>query len=294
MKNLKVSYFLPLLIGLAIAAILKWWGFYIIFPWIGGWITVGIIIAARRKGREKDLGRRISILMIAPVFLLFIGIFQHENLQIEETVFYAILFFHTGIFTRVLIHYAIAKILGPLIWGRGFCGWACWTAAVLEWLPIRTNKPIPDGLARIRYLVLGLSILIPVIFILSGYDWVRNHITESGGVIVTSRMGSFLWFITGNIAYYAAAIILAFRFGKKRAFCKIACPVSIVMKAPARLAILRRRPSGNKCIQCGKCNAACPMDVDIMRSISAGEKLRSTECISCIACTGVCPQEAIL
>ncbi|GHU22756.1 hypothetical protein FACS1894172_05180 [Spirochaetia bacterium] len=55
-----------------------------------------------------------------------------QTKDIEETVFYFVYFINTGIFTRVLIHYAIAKIFGPLIWGRGYCGWACYTAALLE------------------------------------------------------------------------------------------------------------------------------------------------------------------
>ncbi|OAV71723.1 hypothetical protein Barb4_00476 [Bacteroidales bacterium Barb4] len=40
--------------------------------------------------------------------------------------FYLVLL-STGLFTKVLIHYAVAKIFRVFIWGHGFCGWACWT-----------------------------------------------------------------------------------------------------------------------------------------------------------------------
>lgn len=286
--------FIPLLIGLSLGFLLGgWWGFRIIFPWIGGWITIGSLIAAGRKGKDKDLGRRISILMISPVFLIFLGIMQRENLQIEETVFYTLLLLSTGIFTRVLIHYAIAKILGPFIWGRGFCGWACWTAAVLEWLPVRGNRPIPAKYTRARYPVLVFSILLPLLFVWLGYDWKTNHIHEDGGIIQTGKPGALIWFLAGNMLYYAVAVTLAFKFKKKRAFCKIACPVSLVMKAQTTLALVKRRPTGKACISCNACNAGCPMDVNVMGYISARKKISSGECILCGKCADICPQQAI-
>jgi len=100
---MKFKYLIPLLIGLLLGFMLGgWWGFKIIFPWIGAWITIGNLIAVKRKGKAKDLGRRLSILMISPVFLIFLGTMQRENLQIEEAVFYTLFFISSGIFTRVL------------------------------------------------------------------------------------------------------------------------------------------------------------------------------------------------
>ena len=293
MKDVKFRQFIPLLIGLVLGFSLGWWGFRIIFPWIGGWITIGNLIASRQEGKAKDLGRRISILMISPVFLIFLGVMQRENLQIEETVFYTLLFVLSGIFIRVLYHYVIAKIIGPFIWGRGFCGWACWTAAILEWLPIKENNPIPIKYTRIRYFVFVVSILTPIMFIVLGYDWLSNHIYEDGKVVSTGKPGALVWFLVGNSIYYIAAILLAFKFKKKRAFCKIACPVSLVMKAQTTIALVKKRPSGKECISCQACNNNCPMDVDVMRYISERKKVSSSECILCGICTNVCPQKAI-
>lgn len=53
--------------------------------------------------REKQTGRKIAILLMSPVFLLFLGIMQRENLQLEETVFYLAYFIAGGIFTRALL-----------------------------------------------------------------------------------------------------------------------------------------------------------------------------------------------
>ncbi len=265
---MKFKHFIPSLIGILVGLLLYftagWWGFLVVFPWIGSWVTVGILMAIKRRGKGKDLGRRVSILMISPVFLIFLGVLQRENLQIEETVFYVLFFIASGMFVRVLVHYAVAKVFGPLIWGRGFCGWACWTAAILEWLPIKENAAISVKYTRIRYAVLVVSLLIPIAFVLLGYDWVSTHIREEGTIIQTGKPGGLVWFLVGNGIYYLAAILLAFKFRKKRAFCKIACPVSLVMKAQTTVALIKTSPSGKECISCKACNTNCPMDVDVM------------------------------
>jgi polyferredoxin len=64
---------------------------------------------------------------------------------------------------------------------------------------------------------------------------------------------------------------LALIFRKKRAFCKLACPVSLVMKIPARFALIKP-PSGKTCTQSGVCNKHCPLDVAVMGYIAKGRK----------------------
>ncbi len=276
--------FVPLLIGLTVALILYvtvgWWGFLVIFPWIGLSITIGVYLQAKLPQQKKSLGRKVSIIMILPVLLLFVPIVNNENFQLEGVA----LLILVGFFSKGVIHYAIAKVFGPLIWGRGFCGWACWTAAILDWLPIKKEGNIPPRLRHFRYLALVISILIPIVLIyFLSYDVRLNYLNKN----------EMVWMFTGNVIYYIIGIPLAFIFKDRRAFCKIACPVSLVMKLPASISIVRVKPSGNKCIQCSKCNKNCPMDVDVMSFINRGEKVKSSECILCMECRNVCPSAAI-
>lgn len=290
---------IPFLIGILIGAMLYtfagWWGFLLIFPWIGFSITFGCLLVIKRKGIKKDLGRRVCLLMISPLFILFLGICQRENLQLEEFVFYFLLFLQTGMIIRVFVHFCIAKIFGPFIWGRGFCGWACWTAAILEWLPIKKNKKIPVHLTKYRYLALIISLGLPLSLVWLGYDWINMHIIEQehSTLINYGKQGSLIWFIISNIVYYGLAIWMAFKYEKKRAFCKIACPVSLFMKCQTTVAMIQRTPTGYKCTSCGTCNKLCPMDVNVMSYISQGKKVKSSECIQCGICVNVCPQKAI-
>jgi len=287
---------IPLLIGTILSismGLTIWIGFFLVFIPIGLSISIGFLISIRFN--NPDLGRKICLSMVSLVFLIFLGIMQRENMQIEETVFYFAYFINTGIFTRVLIHYAIAKIFGPLIWGRGFCGWGCYTAALLEWLPIKENKTIPKKYTFIRIPVLLISLLIPFILIQLGYDYYTRHIYSSadGSFIETNKLDQFIWFLVGYISYYIIGIILAFVFKKKRAFCKIFCPVSLVMKLFTRFSLAKIKPTGNKCIECGKCNAKCPMDIDVRKYIKNRQKILSTECILCRNCIHACPVKAI-
>lgn len=187
-----IPFLIGATIGLTLYTFAGWWGFLLIFPWIGFSITLGCLIAIKRKGIKKDLGRRICLLMISPLFLLFLGICQRENLQLEEFVFYLLLFLQTGMIVRVFIHFCIAKIFGPFIWGRGFCGWACWTAALMEWLPIKENRKTPTHLTRYRYLALIINIGIPLSLVWLGYDWVSMNINE--------LPSDHIWLVQGSLA----------------------------------------------------------------------------------------------
>jgi polyferredoxin len=280
----KPGIIIPFIIGITIALTLyftiKWWGFLVIFPWIGLSISLGNFINEQLPNNRKGLGRRISLVMILPALLLFVPIVNNENFQLEGVLLLVLI----GYFSKGFIHYAVAKLFGPLIWGRGFCGWACWTAAVLEWLPVREKGQIPVGLKNMRYITLGISILLPLflVFIVS-YNVRTDYLSR----------WEMVWMFVGNGIYYLLAIPLAFIFKDRRAFCKIACPVGLIMKIPTRFSLIKTRPSGKRCLECGRCNQNCPMDVDVMSYIKQGRKVMDTECINCGECKNACPAGAI-
>jgi len=269
-------------VGISLYAAIGWWGFLLLFPWIGIAVAIGIYLQQILKTKKKVLGRKVSIILILPALLLFVPLVNNENFQLEG-VFLIVL---VGYFSKGFIHYAVAKLFGPLIWGRGFCGWACWTAAILDWLPIKKQKlpTITNNLKNLRYLSLIISLSIPLAAIyVFHYDVKESYIDKS----------ELIWMIVGNIVYYSLAIPLAFYFVDNRAFCKILCPVSLVMKVPAQFSLIKKRPTGNECIQCENCNNNCPMDVNVMSYISNKTKVTDTECISCGTCRILCPVNAI-
>ena len=102
-KKLTIS--LPFIIGLLISAILyntfHWWGFLVVFPWVGFSISVGVFLRQTLKGNKRLLGRKIAILMILPCLLLFVPIVNNENFQLEGVVLIVLV----GFFSKGFIHY---------------------------------------------------------------------------------------------------------------------------------------------------------------------------------------------
>jgi ferredoxin-type protein NapH len=88
--------------------------------------------------------------------LVYLGLIKRENMQIEGFFFYLM----SGVSGGSLIHYLVAKIAGPLLFNRGWCGWSCWTAMVLDFLPYKRNKEgrLGGKWGYLRYLHFALSL----------------------------------------------------------------------------------------------------------------------------------------
>lgn len=278
---------LPTAIGALVAAILyatlRWWGFLIIFPWVGLAISTGMVVRSVLRGRKRLLGRKISLLMILPCLLFFVPLANNENFQLEGVVLIVLV----GFFSKGFIHYLVAKLLGPLVWRRGFCGYACWTAAVLDWLPIRQRQQaVPRGYRRLRYVAFAISVLVPVylVFVVS-YDPFTDYINRR----------EMVWMFASNGIYYAVAVPLALLLRDRRAFCKYLCPVSVVMAPASRFGLLKIRPNPEvACTSCEACTRICPMGVDVMGAMARNQPITDTDCILCNDCKIACAAHKML
>lgn len=244
--------------------------FYLLnFSYIGTAIVLGLLLLIVKYKHA----RRIVQLLVGLYMLIYLGLICNENMQIEGFWYYLF----TGVFEAATIHYAVAKITGPLIFGRGWCGYACWTAMVLDFLPYKSPlEPRKKKLGYIRYVIFALSLVfVAALLILNAGDL---------------RLIMFWSFIIGNIIYYIVGIILAFAFKDNRAFCKYICPITVFLKPMSYFSLLRVKCDQKKCISCGKCKSICPMNVDV--TDNSGKRENGTECILCMECVKTCPQEA--
>ena len=114
------------------------------FSYIGISIFIGLLLFA--KGNKN--ARRVTHLLVGLHMLVYLGLICNENMQIEGFWYYLF----TGVFETATIHYAIAKVFGPLIFGRGWCGYACWTAMLLDLLlHLRITGHFVNISVRLRY-----------------------------------------------------------------------------------------------------------------------------------------------
>jgi polyferredoxin len=251
------------------------------FGYIGLAIAVGSFLSTAAPRKHRQWGRRISQILIASYLLGFIGIAYRENMQIEGFFFYLLM----GVFAGATLHYFVAKVVGTFILNRGWCGWACWTAMVLDLLPWK--KPQNGRLWRwgaIRYVHFGLSLGL-VLFV-----W---FVLGKRELFAKESMAELYWLGVGNALYYAVGITLAVVLKDNRAFCKYVCPIPVLQKIGARFALWRMRIDPDKCTDCGLCEKHCPMDIKLLDYKKAGQRVLSTECILCQTCANVCPTKAI-
>ena len=276
MRDFLKKYALVLLIGgvFEAVAVSLWLTknnlFYLFnFSYIGISLSLGIFLL----GRKYPYARRVVQLLVGLYMLLYLGLINRENMQIEGFWYYLF----TGVFEAATSHYAVAKIFGPLIFGRGFCGYACWTAMVLDFLPYKTRALPRKNIGWIRYLTFALSFLfVSALFLLKVGNLERIM---------------FWAFLLGNLAYYLVGIALAFLFKDNRAFCKYICPVTVFLKPMSYFSLVRIRCDENKCISCGKCKKVCPMDVEM--TDNSRKRKNGTDCILCMECVKVCPKGAL-
>jgi polyferredoxin len=249
------------------------------FGYVGTSIGVGLGLYAVLPKQRKPLGRRLTLFLVGGFLMVFAVFIGQENTQIEGFMFGLL----TGVVQMAVIHYMIAKIVGPVLFGRLWCGWACWTVMILDLLPFtRPSGRLPGKYGRLRYLHFGLSLsLVLVIFFVFGF---RDG--AAGTVAV-------LWFLIGNALYYAIGIVLAYVLKDNRAFCKYVCPVSVPLKVTSRFSMLKIGGDPDKCNDCGACIKLCPMDIRIPEYIRGGQRVLSTECSLCQTCTTVCAHDAL-
>lgn len=244
--------------------------FYLVnFSYIGCAISLGIFLFTRNYKHA----RRVVQLLVGLYMLIYLGLISHENMQIEGFWYYLF----TGVFEAATIHYAVAKIFGPLIFGRGWCGYACWSAMVFDLLPYKVPQSPRKKIGWIRYIMFALSFLFVSFLFLT-------HVSHIEKIM-------FYAFIIGNLFYYVVGITLAFLFKDNRAFCKYICPITVFMKPMSYFSLFRITCDHDKCISCGKCRRVCPMEVDMLDD--SRKRKNGTECILCNECVRNCPKKAL-
>ena len=71
------------------------------------------------------------------------------------------------------------------------------------------------------------------------------------------------------------------------------CPLGTVLALISKLAGQRIVTDKTKCIQCSRCNKACPMSIDIKIQSQNGNPVKSLRCVGCGHCIDVCPTQTL-
>lgn len=251
------------------------------FAYIGTAVGVGLGLYAVLPKKKKPFGRKLSLVLVGSLLLGYLGIWQSENIQIEW-VWFSLL---AGLSGAALTHYLIAKVFGPMLFGRLWCGWACWTVMILDLLPFkRSPGRVPGQWGHLRY----VHVLLSLGLVLAMWYGVGYH-----DPIQYGSPAGLIWLLVGNGFYYTVGIGLAVALRDNRAFCKYVCPVSVLLKITSRFSILKIKGDAEKCNDCNGCMQMCPMDIRIPDYLHARQRVLSTECSLCQTCITVCAKDAL-
>ena len=102
-----------------------------------------------------------------------------------------------------------------------------------------------------------------------------------GGKSFYAWVGS-VWLRLTILVVFLVGMVIA-----SRPFCRLFCPLGAMYGLTARLALTRMKVETSACIDCGKCDKACPLELDVRKEIGG------MECIACGDCKKVCPKSGI-
>ena len=194
-------------------------------------------------------------------------------------------------------------LLFGAVLGRFVCGWLCPFGLVqdlLHKIPVpRKWKKLPGDrwLKWLKYVILvGFVVVLPLTvldIVGQGQPWFCKYICPSGtlfgGIPLVAAnpglQGALGWLFTWKAATLGALLVLSvFVY---RPFCRYLCPLGAVYGLFNPIAFYRYRVDESKCVDCGLCRKACPMDLPVHKTPN------SFECIRCGDCRRACPHGAI-
>lgn len=300
------------------AAAINWlWGFYenwikTIFIVVGSLLTLRIIGSSQRTVMRK---RNLTGLILMALVVHIVGPILLNN---QELYFFAMplpwttiplqlldpgtafylkylpVFGLTGI-SLALAFYLLVTIVvfgGTLIWGRR---WQCSTLCLFNGFASEVFDPVMPLLGKkkkVRARGLKVFALLRWLFLAMALAFTAYWILALLGLPLAN--GDAVAKIE-TYKYLAAELLMAMFFWvafSGRGYCYY-CPLGTVVGLLGKLVGQRITTNQTNCIQCGRCNAACPMAIDIKAAAATGLPVTDLRCVGCGHCVDSCPTETL-
>ncbi len=98
-----------------------------------------------------------------------------------------------------------------------------------------------------------------------------------------------------TVLYLAGELFMAMFFWVAflgRGYCYY-CPLGTVLAGLAKLGGQRIETDRKKCVQCGRCTAACPMSIDVRKCAEQRTAVQDSLCVGCGHCVDACPTQTL-
>lgn len=188
----------------------------------------------------------------------------------------------------------VTLLIGVLL-GRAVCGFLCPFGLIQELLnKIPSPKlKLPRRLTAVKYFLLIIFVLILPFASELGEPTFCEYICPAGtleaGLPLIATHEEFRG-VLGNLFALKVSILLAVIIGcvlVHRFFCRVMCPLGAIYGLLNRFSFYQLTCAADKCISCGRCKKACPLDLDPTKQCN------SAECVRCGRCVASCPTKAL-
>lgn len=278
---------------------------------VGSILTIKIISISKRSAMRKRnligfivaaLVMHIAMPFIANNFELYFFTMPFPwtttplRLLDQSTSFYQSNYAAWGIrgIAAALIIYVcvcIVVLIATLLFGRRFqCSTIClfngFAAEVFApAMPLigKRRQPKPEttkALNVLRWVFLGIALLF-------FFYWILHLLGVSLPVNkeAVAKAESYKYLV-GELL---AAIFFWIAF-TGRGYCAY-CPLGTVLGLVSKIADQKITTAHTRCIACNKCNAVCPMSIDIKTIAIKGADVKDIRCVGCGHCVDACPTE---
>lgn len=182
--------------------------------------------------------------------------------------------------------YILGAVLAlTILFRKVFCSFLCPVGTISEWTGNLGAKlgirPVNVGYRLDRLLGLLKFVVLAVILF---YTYRAGELLFRGYdpcYAILSRHGEDITILT----YASLGLVLTGSLIIKVPFCRWLCPLAAVLAPLSWLGIARIKRNSPTCVDCGKCAAACPMNLPVDREIN----ITSHQCTSCGECLDACP-----
>jgi polyferredoxin len=173
---------------------------------------------------------------------------------------------------------AVAHVPGVGRIGRAADRWGRRRARRGAWLRSARGRRIDSALRYLRYGVLALILFL----------------TFQGQRLVFEGYDPFKAVFHFQIETVTTIVVLALLFLSsllvERFWCRYLCPLGAVVSLGSHLSPAGITRDAAACIDCGKCDSACGMGLEV----ASVERVTSGQCSLCGECTSVCPADGAL
>jgi len=301
-----------------VAAFITWlWGFYenwikTIFIVLGSFLTLRIIGSSQRTVMRK---RNLTGFIVMALVVHILGPIILDNqelyffamplpwttipLQLMDpgTAFYLKylpIFGLTGISLALLFYLivTIVVLVGTLLLGRR---WQCSTLCLFNGFASEVFDPVMPLLGprkKVKAPGLKLFSILRWLFLVIAVGFTAYWVLYLLGLpMINSDAVAKI----ETYKYLSAELLMAMFFWvvfSGRGYCYY-CPLGTVVGLLGKLVGQKITTDQSNCIQCGRCNATCPMAIDLKTSAATGRPVCELRCVGCGHCVDSCPTETL-